>query len=204
MAESAESGLLWRILGFFGGLLTKRRLVEMGASKDEVKGAVTVTATLPTFAAPEPQPPAGVKESRDLAYCHPELRKRYLALKADFEQETGRQLFETCTWRSKERQNELFQIGRRGVPGEKIRTKIDGITKKSRHNVFPSEAVDVAVDKDPGPGRHPVWDGEAYVPLGPLALKHGLRWGGDWNRNGSSKDEEFIDDPHLELPPEAA
>ncbi|MDY5107454.1 MAG: M15 family metallopeptidase [Actinobacillus minor] len=26
-----------------------------------------------------------------------------------------------------------------------------------------------------------------------------IRWGGDWNRNGSSKDEKFYDGPHFEL-----
>lgn len=27
-----------------------------------------------------------------------------------------------------------------------------------------------------------------------------IRWGGDWNQNGSSKDETFYDGPHFELP----
>jgi peptidoglycan L-alanyl-D-glutamate endopeptidase CwlK len=27
-----------------------------------------------------------------------------------------------------------------------------------------------------------------------------LRWGGDWNSNGSSADESFYDGPHFELP----
>jgi peptidoglycan L-alanyl-D-glutamate endopeptidase CwlK len=26
-----------------------------------------------------------------------------------------------------------------------------------------------------------------------------IRWGADWNMNGSSKDEKFIDAPHFEL-----
>lgn len=26
-----------------------------------------------------------------------------------------------------------------------------------------------------------------------------IRWGGDWNRNGDSKDEKFYDGPHFEL-----
>lgn len=30
-------------------------------------------------------------------------------------------------------------------------------------------------------------------------LKIPIRWGGDWNRNGSSKDETFYDGPHFEL-----
>ncbi len=30
--------------------------------------------------------------------------------------------------------------------------------------------------------------------------KIGARWGADWNRNGDSRDEHFIDGPHNELP----
>jgi len=114
----------------------------------------------------------------------------------DFERETGRQLFETCTWRSQARQQELYQIGRRGIPGEKSVTQLDGVTKRSRHMVFPSEAVDCCVDSDPGPGKHPIWDEAAYAPLAPLALRHGLEWGGAWAR--------LPDPPHLQLPAEAA
>lgn len=31
-------------------------------------------------------------------------------------------------------------------------------------------------------------------------LKTPLRWGGDWNCNGDSGDESFVDMPHFELP----
>lgn len=143
----------------------------------------------------EPGPPAGLLESRDMADCHPELVKRYDLLKVAFKERTGRDLFETCTWRSAERQQNLWQVGRRGIPGERTVTQIDGLTKKSRHMVYPSEAVDVCVDSDPGIGKHPVWDRPAYEALGPLAEEFGLVWGGNWH----------IDDyPHLELPAEAA
>ena len=137
-----------------------------------------------------PQPPAGIKESRDLAHAHPELVLRYLRLKADFESTTGCGLIETCTWRSKERQAELYAQGRT-APG-KIVTQIDGTTGKSRHQPYPAQAVDVAVDIDPGPGKHVVWNPEAYAALGPLAERHGLVWGGNF--------KSFKDYPHLELP----
>lgn len=135
-----------------------------------------------------PQPPAGLKESRDLAHLHPELRKRYELLKADFQVQTGCRLKETCTWRSKERQQELYQVGRRGRPGEKPVTNADGVTKKSRHNVYPAEALDVAVVLKTG---QITWESAGYKPLGPLAAKHGLTWGGNWT---------FKDEPHIELP----
>lgn len=140
-----------------------------------------------------PQAPATL-ESRDLAHCHPELRRRYEALRHDFFIETGRQLFETCTWRSSTRQQDLYRVGRRGVAGEKILTQIDGVTKRSRHNYFPAQALDCCVDTDPGPGKHPVWDEAAYAPLGPLCERHGLIWGGAW--------QKFKDYPHVEMRPE--
>ena len=181
------------LLDFLAGLLTRRQLGQAGAAPD--MPSVAVAIPLPAFSAPV-GPPVGLQESRDLAHCHPELTRRYLALKADFERETGRQLFETSTWRSQARQQELYQIGRRGIPGEKSVTKLDGVTKRSRHMVFPSEAVDCCVDSDPGPGKHPIWDEAAYAPLAPLALRHGLEWGGAWAR--------LPDPPHLQLPAEAA
>lgn len=187
--------LLDLIFDIFAGFLTGQRLQEAGASPAEAAAALTLTTDLPTFAEPEGAPPA-LDESRDLEDCHPELHKRFLALAADFEREHARQLIPTCTYRSKQRQHELYQIGRRGVPGEKVVTMLDGITKHSRHNVYPAEAIDVAVDTDPGPGKHIVWDHDAYLPLAELAARHGLIWGGGW--------ASIHDDPHLELPPEAA
>ncbi len=162
----------------------------------DISGAVVVPISGTGYTTP--QPPQGVAESRDLEHLEPGFRRDYLILKAEFQRRTGRQLFETCTYRSCARQHELYQIGRRGVPGERIVTKLDGLTKKGRHNVYPSEAVDVCVDIDPGPGKHVTWDPEAYELLGALALEYGLKWGGDWNRDGSSTDEKFVDYPHLE------
>lgn len=165
--------------------------------------------SLPSFHS-EPQPPVGVKESRDLKHAHQELVKRYLPMKAEYEARTGRCVIETCTWRSSERQLELFKEGRVEQNGEwvvvdkkKVKTKLDGFKKRSRHNVFPAQAVDVAIDVDPGPGKHLDWSEKVFELFAELAPKHGLVWGGDWNRNGTSKDESFIDMPHFELPIDA-
>lgn len=176
------------LLEILAGLFTKDQLRQAGASPDMMQGAMTGQVDLPTFHV-EPCPPMGILESRDLKHCHPELARRYLALKADFETQTGRQLFETCTWRSQARQEALYAQGRT-APGQ-IVTQIDGVTKRSRHQRYPAEAIDVCVDIDPGPGKHPVWDRSSYALLGPLSEAHGLVWGGRWR---------IIDDPHLELP----
>ena len=142
-----------------------------------------------------PEKPSDLEESRSIDHLHPDLKRRYLALKSDFEARTGRQLFETCTYRSPTKQAELFKIGRRGVEGEKPVTHCDGVEKPSRHNVWPPEALDIAVDTDPGPKKVVSWDAKEYGPLDKLAEDHGLVWGGDW---------KLKDLPHLELPRKAA
>lgn len=190
--EEAPKPWWQTLLEVLAGLWTKQQLGQVSGDREAVSGAATALVDLPTFGALQPQPP-DLPESRALEDLDPEFRRRYLALKVDFEDKTGRQLFETCTWRSAARQQELYQIGRRGVAGERTVTQIDGVTKRSRHMLYPAEAVDVCVDSDPGPGKHAVWDRAAYELLGALAAAHGLTWGGNWR----------IDDyPHLELPAE--
>ena len=138
-----------------------------------------------------PVPPTGVPHSRDLKDAEPELCLRYLKVAAEFKTITGHDLFLTCTWRSAEEQGALYARGRT-TPGA-IVTMIDGVKTKSRHNFYPSQAVDVCVDVAPdGRSKMPVWDAAHYLPLGPLCLKYGLEWGGDF--------KTFKDYPHIQLP----
>lgn len=69
----------------------------------------------------------------------------------------------------------------------------------SKHNQYPSMAVDLA----PWPID---WkDSLAFARLAGLiqaaAAEYGLkiRWGGDWDSDGSSKDQSFMDTGHFEL-----
>ena len=92
-----------------------------------------------------------------------------------------------------------------GQRDEKTQTKYfnEGRSKveypNSKHNLNPSEAVDVV--------PYPVdWeDRERFHYMAGLiiGIGHGLginiRWGGDWNRNGVFSDQKFDDLPHLEL-----
>lgn len=166
-------------------------------------GAQATLTELPAFSV-NPMPPAS-GESKDLIDAHPELVRRLQGVLRDFKLETGRELHITSVWRSQERQHQLYTQGRVFNPAtsswdddnpDLIVTKIDGFRMKSRHQVYPSQAVDVCVDTDPGPGKHVVWDHPAYEPLGELCTRHGLIWGGSWTR--------FKDRPHIELPAEAA
>ena len=181
MSDSpGKNGVLDALAAFFSALLPDGSQGFAGSVSVPVGSGYAV-----------PQPPAGIQETRELVHAHSELVRRYLAMKEDFQAQTGRGLIETCTWRSAAHQQELYQIGRRGIIGERTVTQLDGVHSRSRHNTYPSQAVDVAVDLDPGVSKHVVWDRASYAPLGPLADKHSLVWGGNWHMD---------DFPHLELP----
>lgn len=91
-------------------------------------------------------------------------------------------------WRSAERQDALWEMG--------LSKKKAG---ESRHNSWPSEAVDIA--------PYPIdWeDTERFVFLAGVvwlvAKQHGveIRWGGDWDSDKMMKDENFRDYGHFEL-----
>lgn len=136
--------------------------------------------------------------STSLQDADKKLRDAYLALAQEFKaQNPGRNLVVTCTYRDPIEQLALFHEGRgQDEHGKwvvqdpaKIVTQLSGEPgQRSRHNAKPAEALDVCVCI----GGKVTWDPTAYLPIGPLALKHGLVWGGSW--------PHFKDYPHLELP----
>ncbi len=169
------------LAGWFVGLLRR-------------KGGVSVDIPILRTGYVAPQPPVGLRNSRDLSLCEPELQKRYASAMVEFETMTGHQLFVTRTYCEAAEQSELYAIGRRGIPDERIVTNCDGYASRSRHQDWPSSALDVAVDLDPGPGQKVSWAASDYAPLGPICARHGLEWGGNF------KD---FDGPHIQLPPGA-
>ena len=104
-----------------------------------------------------------------------------------------------CGYRSVKEQQELYNQGRNtsGV----IVTYVDGINKKSKHNSLPSRAVDIYAYVD---GKA-TWDEKYLYYLGGVInavakdLKISIRWGGNWDRDGSMDDQRFNDLPHFEL-----
>ncbi len=92
--------------------------------------------------------------------------------------------------------------GHRGKDEQNLMVK-EGKSKlswpKSKHNGKPSKAVDIA--------PYPIdWnDTKRFAHLAGLVQGIGLsmginiRWGGDWDRDGETKDNTFNDLPHLEL-----
>lgn len=129
---------------------------------------------------------ADLKVSRDFKHAHPVLVERFKKIAEDYAKEfPGRCLIVTCTYRSLAEQKRLYAQGR-AAPGN-IVTNCDGVNKRSKHNVFPTRAIDCAVSD----GGKVIWGEEVYWPLLPLARKYGLVSGGEWSK--------FPDWPHLEL-----
>ena len=93
-----------------------------------------------------------------------------------------------CGHRTEQAQNEVFDHGLSRVRWP-----------NSKHNSWPSRAVDLA--------PYPIdWaDRDRFLKLADLIirksieLKIEIRWGADWNRNGRTDDERFLDYPHFEL-----
>lgn len=126
-----------------------------------------------------------VYSSRDIRLCHPGWLTVWPVIKQEFNNETGLSLEISCTYRSPMAQHDLYQFGR-SKPG-KILTFKDGKELLSVHNIFPSKAIDVWVSL----AGKAVWEDQYFDAIGPIARKHGLKWGGDFRT--------LIDKPHLEL-----
>ena len=122
-----------------------------------------------------------------LGDAHPALQEAWLHILDEYNgQNPGKTLIITCVHRSEEEQALLYAQGRT-KPGQ-IVTNIDGATQKSNHNYYPSRALDFAVSILGKVSWSPV----DYEPVGAIAKKNGLIWGGYW--------KSFKDYPHLELP----
>lgn len=100
--------------------------------------------------------------------------------------------------RTVERQKELFDDGK---------SKIDGITKKGKHNYEPALACDIYayIGKVSWDDKHLIYLGGHIKGVAALLklqgkITHDLRWGGNWDRDGVIiSDQTFIDLPHFEL-----
>lgn len=133
----------------------------------------------------------GLEQSRSIDDAHWYLKERWPILREKFKHATGNDLFLTCTYRSPAIQALLYAKGRT-VPGDVV-TNIDGVSRLSEHNVYPSRAIDVCVDVDASDMKIvPSWRTDLYKALGPICVELGLTWGGAWTR--------FPDMPHVELP----
>jgi len=117
---------------------------------------------------------------------HPDLVKVFMKAKDYVPAELDFKI--TCGLRTLEEQKKLVAKGA-------------SKTMKSRH--LTGHAVDVAILAKDGKGLD--WTFEKYAQLAEY-IKQAARdvrvpivWGGDWDNDGSYKDESFLDGPHFEL-----
>ena len=101
--------------------------------------------------------------------------------------------------RSTERQKQLFDLGL---------SKIDGITKKGKHNYSPSMAFDIYAwvnGKSSYDSRYIIYLGGVINTVAKMlydseVIFHKVRWGGNWDVDGEIiTDQGFIDIGHFEL-----
>ena len=106
--------------------------------------------------------------------------------------------------RTPEEQFELFKKGREKKDGWWVKTgktvtNLDGNIKKSKHNYYPSKAVDVV----PFPLD---WeDIDSFLALKEVVLRKAKElniqviWGADWDMDGDIKEHLLQDYPHWEI-----
>ncbi len=88
------------------------------------------------------------------------------------------------------------------------KSKIDGISRKGKHNYIPSLATDIylwingktSYDKESLSYVMGFINGVAEMLLAQGKITHRLRWGGNWDMDGEIlHDQSFDDRPHCEL-----
>lgn len=147
--------------------------------------APSVTKPIPLIEKP-------MNDSKDIKDAHPKIQEAWPKIQALYTQATGKSLFITCSYRTPQTQQKLYQQGRT-TPGD-IVTNVDGFNKVSQHNYYPSRAIDVCVNGAPKDTSKilPLWDEKYYYPLIGICNELGLVSGGSW--------KHFKDYPHIELP----
>lgn len=136
-------------------------------------------------------PTFGTRSRSSLASCHPDLRDLFAAVVESYD----------CSVlegaRSQERQEELYRQGK---------STLDGVDKRSKHQVTEEEPLSRAVDVLPYPidwgDTKRMYHFAGYVLSTADRMGIRLRWGGDWDgdiQTAGSQDQSFYDLPHFEL-----
>lgn len=117
-----------------------------------------------------------------LSTCHVDLQKLFNEVIKHYDCTI------VCGHRSKEEQNLAFKKG-----NSKLQYP------KSKHNVYPSVAVDVAPYPIDWNDMSRFYHFGGYVLGVADILNIKLRWGGDWDSDNDLKDQTFMDLVHFEL-----
>jgi len=129
-------------------------------------------------------------ESRKLEDLIPCVSSKAIYFIARAEVELEIKIIVTCTRRDGEKQHALYQVGRRGIPGERIVTNAD--SGESFHefgvafDIFPIRyGKPVLFESDGDQVSDPIWQN-----LGRIAAECGLEWAGNW--------KHFPEGPHFQ------
>lgn len=153
--------------------------------------------------------------SRDIKDCDPILREAYLYGVAQYKRvyPTLPPPFVICTHRSSRVQDAYFAQGRKPLTAINALRKLaelppigeaEGkliITKKksgsSKHELLPAKAFDIAFANGKTLLKNPQYF-RNFAKLVRAKFPQ-VAWGGDWDGDGSSADETFIDMPHFQI-----
>ena len=136
-----------------------------------------------------PKPPAEVPVQRSLDGLAPKFRA---AIERVLEQmrDNGHDPFVFETLRTEARQSFIFGFGREYDDGR-------GIVTHSESAIDTWHGYGLAVDII---CRRTLWGAsrQFWLSLGAACASEGLVWGADWNGNGRTDDERFVDRPHVQ------
>ena len=119
---------------------------------------------------------------RRLKTCDPNLQRLFTEVLKEFDHSI------ICGFRSEEEQNEAFEAG-------KSKLKYP----QSKHNSYPSKAIDVIPFPVEWEDRERMTLFAGYVLGKASAMGIKVRWGGDWDQDTEVKDNSFDDLVHFEL-----
>ena len=138
-----------------------------------------------------------------LKTVHPDIRKVVYTVKtiADIDFDVS------CGHRSVEEQQNLYKIGRTVNPERGIITNCDGIKNRSKHNDYPSNAVDLYIyagNKNHYDKIHLAYIAGIFRAVWVMlkqqgAIKSEFIWGGNFNENAYLNEKADFDFPHFEI-----
>jgi peptidoglycan L-alanyl-D-glutamate endopeptidase CwlK len=126
-----------------------------------------------------------------LATCDPALESLFRQVVREFDCTI------ICGHRTAREQQALYAQGRT-KPG-RIVTYKDGVDNLSKHNFYPSLAVDVVPYPVQWSNTDRMYYFAGFVMHTARSMGIQVRWGGDWDNDTQTDDERFIDLPHFEV-----
>ncbi len=127
-------------------------------------------------------PQFGKRSKDNLNTCHPDLQRLFNEVVKHWDCSI------ICGHRTEEDQNKAFHEGK---------SKLQ--FPQSKHNSYPSKAVDVVPYPVDWQDRDRFYHFAGIVVGIATQMNIKIRWGGNWDGDFQVKDENFMDLPHFEL-----